>query len=90
MRTVTQNMLGVRFRCAWICGSGNAGESVCLADEAGFNKVVADLRVLTKLIQVENPDIPLFFCDDSMGSMLIKLYIQLYGDDLAGAVLSGS
>ncbi len=70
--------------------NGNVGEAICFADEAGFDKVVADMRALTEIIQSENPDIPLFLFGHSMGSMLTRRYIQLYGDDLVGAVLSGS
>lgn len=71
--------------------SGNAdAEAICFADEAGFDKVVADMRTLTEIIQAENPDIPLFLFGHSMGSMLARRYIQLYGEELAGAVLSGS
>ena len=68
----------------------NASEAICFADEAGFDKVVADMRALTEIIQAENPDISLFMFGHSMGSMLTRRYIQLYGDDLAGAILSGS
>ena len=70
--------------------SGNIGEAICFADEDGFDKVVADMRALTEIIQTENPDIPLFLFGHSMGSMLTRRYIQLYGEDLSGAVLSGS
>lgn len=70
--------------------NGNVGEAICFADEAGFDKVIADMRALTEIIQTENPAIPLFLFGHSMGSMLTRRYIQLYGDDLAGAVLSGS
>lgn len=70
--------------------NGNIGDAICFADEAGFDKVVADMRALTAIIQTENPGIPLFLFGHSMGSMLTRRYIQLYGDDLAGAVLSGS
>lgn len=70
--------------------NGNAGEAICFADDEGFDKVVADMRALTEIIQSENPAIPLFLFGHSMGSMLTRRYIQLYGDDLAGTVLSGS
>jgi alpha-beta hydrolase superfamily lysophospholipase len=70
--------------------NGNVGEAICFADEAGFDKVVADMRALTEIIQAENPAIPLFLFGHSMGSMLTRRYIQFYGDDLTGAVLSGS
>ncbi|MGB9342238.1 alpha/beta fold hydrolase, partial [Trichococcus sp.] len=68
----------------------NLGEEICFADEAGFDKVVADMRALTEIIQTENPGIPVFLFGHSMGSMLTRRYIQLYGGDLAGAILSGS
>ncbi|MFY9902729.1 MAG: lysophospholipase [Trichococcus sp.] len=70
--------------------NGNVGEAICFADEAGFDKVVADMRALAEIIQTENPDIPIFLFGHSMGSMLTRRYIQLYGEDLAGAILSGS
>ena len=40
--------------------NGNVGEAICFADKAGFDKVVADMRALTEIIQTENPGIPLF------------------------------
>lgn len=70
--------------------NGSAGEAICFADEAGFDKVVADMRGLTGIIQVEHPGLPIFLFGHSMGSMLTRRYIQLYGEDLAGAILSGS
>jgi alpha-beta hydrolase superfamily lysophospholipase len=70
--------------------NGNVGEAICFADEAGFDKVVADMRALTEIIQAETPAIPVFLFGHSMGSMLTRRYIQLYGNDLAGAILSGS
>ena len=70
--------------------NGNVGEAICFADEAGFDKVVADMRALTEIIQADHPGLPLFLFGHSMGSLLTRRYIQLYGDDLAGAVLSGS
>ena len=70
--------------------NGNVGEAICFADKAGFDKVVADMRALTEIIQTENPGIPLFLFGHSMGSMLTRRYIQLYGENLAGTILSGS
>ena len=68
----------------------NLGEAICFADESGFDKVVADMWALTEIVQAENPDIPLFMFGHSMGSMLTRRYIQLYGGNFAGAILSGS
>lgn len=70
--------------------NGNVGEAICFAEENGFDKVVSDMRALTEIIQTENPDIPLFLFGHSMGSMLTRRYIQLYGEYLSGAILSGS
>jgi len=70
--------------------NGNAGEAICFADEAGFDKVVADMRGLTRIIQEKHPGLPIFLFGHSMGSLLTRRYIQLHGDDLAGAILSGS
>ncbi|WP_311315671.1 alpha/beta hydrolase [Neobacillus niacini] len=60
------------------------------ADEQGFEKVVKDMETLTSIIEREYPDVPIFLFGHSMGSFLSRRYIQLYGNRLAGVILSGT
>lgn len=60
------------------------------ADEQGFERVVNDMEILTSIIEKEYPGVPIFLFGHSMGSFLSRRYIQLYGDRLAGVVLSGT
>ncbi|MFU0800998.1 MAG: alpha/beta hydrolase [Xylanivirga thermophila] len=57
----------------------------------GFNRMVLDMKELTKFIRnVENPNFPLFLFGHSMGSFLSQRYISLYGKDIQGVILSGT
>lgn len=60
------------------------------AKENGFEKVVGDLHALTLHIKNEHPNLPLILFGHSMGSFLSRRYIQLYGNDLDGVILSGT
>lgn len=60
------------------------------ADQDGFEKVVSDMVYLTKIIEKENPSVPIFLLGHSMGSFLSRRYIQLYGEKLTGVILSGT
>jgi alpha-beta hydrolase superfamily lysophospholipase len=59
------------------------------ADKNGWIKVVTDMRNLTKIIQLDYPDTPVFLMGHSMGSFLARTYITLY-DDIQGVILSGT
>jgi alpha-beta hydrolase superfamily lysophospholipase len=74
-------------------GHGKTAKSLEMAGIAGpdgWNGMMRDLRQLTGVIKKENPDIPLFFIGHSMGSLLAQHYIQKWGAELKGAVLSGT
>jgi alpha-beta hydrolase superfamily lysophospholipase len=60
------------------------------ADENGFEKVVQDMHQLTRIIESEYPQTPIFLFGHSMGSFLSKRYIQIYGNRLSGVILSGT
>ncbi|HEU5138580.1 MAG TPA: alpha/beta hydrolase [Bacillales bacterium] len=60
------------------------------ADENGWELVVDDLHELTKIAKEEQPGVPVFLFGHSMGSFLSRRYIQKYGTELAGVVLSGT
>jgi len=60
------------------------------ADEKGWDKVVDDMLVLTKLIRKENPKVPIFLFGHSMGSFLSRHYAMLHGNEIKGLILSGT
>jgi alpha-beta hydrolase superfamily lysophospholipase len=64
---------------------GNAG----VLGPNGWRSVVNDLHELTDIIRKENPNLPIFLIGHSWGAMLTEDYIQEWGNELKGAVLSG-
>ena len=57
---------------------------------SGWRGVVNDVYELSKIIKKENPNLPLFLLGHSWGAMLAQDYIQEWGNELKGAVLSGT
>lgn len=60
------------------------------AEDHGWDTVVEDIHTVSLAIQQAHPGLPLFYFGHSMGSLLGRDYITRYGQDLAGAVLSGT
>lgn len=60
------------------------------ADENGWYKVVDDMHTLTRIIHKNHPGTPVFLLGHSMGSLLARNYIFLYGHDISGVILSGT
>lgn len=60
------------------------------ADENGWDLVVEDMHELTNIIKIENPKLPIFLFGHSMGSFLSRTYMQRYGKDVNGVILSGT
>ena len=67
-----------RMERAGICGEG------------GWRGILKDLKQLSDIIIGENPGLPLFFFGHSMGSMLAQGYMQNWGDQVKGVILSGT
>ena len=65
---------------------GNAG----VLGPNGWRGVVNDLHELTNIIKKELPDLPIFLIGHSWGAMLTQDYIQDWGNELKGAILSGT
>jgi alpha-beta hydrolase superfamily lysophospholipase len=61
-----------------------------IAGEDGWNGMINDEKQLSELIKKENAGLPLFLFGHSMGSFLAQGYIERWGSELKGAVLSGS
>ncbi|HEX7063534.1 MAG TPA: alpha/beta hydrolase [Bacillales bacterium] len=60
------------------------------ADENGWELVVDDLYELTKIIKERHSGCPVFLFGHSMGSFLVRRYVQKYGNEVAGIILSGT
>lgn len=73
------------------------GQSVVSEDNLGFFHeskgnacVIGDIHYLRKFIQKKYPDVPYFMLGHSMGSFLLRQYIGLYGNGIAGAIVMGT
>ncbi len=61
-----------------------------IAGPDGWNGMLRDVRQLNQIIRQENPGLPVFFFGHSMGSLIAQQYIQNWGSELKGAILSGT
>jgi len=61
-----------------------------ICGEDGWNGIVKDAKQLSDLIKARYPEAPFFLFGHSMGSMIAQDYIQRWGDQLDGVILSGS
>ena len=73
------------------------GESVTSDDKHGFFKhpdgnecVIKDLHKLRKRTEKKYPDVTYFMLGHSMGSFLIREYMMVYGQGLAGVIVMGT
>ncbi|RDW16575.1 lysophospholipase [Oceanobacillus arenosus] len=75
-------------------GHGKTGEKQGLlgyfSDQDGFLKSVDDMHAISLKIKHEYPGIPLILFGHSMGSFLVRNYIQLYSEQIDGVILSGT
>ena len=56
----------------------------------GWNWMVKDAKQLTAIIKEKHPGLPVFLFGHSMGSLMAQQYIQNWGAELQGVVLSGT
>lgn len=73
------------------------GESVAdtadwgyFAEEHPSDVLVADMHRLRSMTAQENPGVPYFMLGHSMGSYMLRKYLSLHGEGLAGAVIMGT
>ncbi len=66
--------------------AGNAG----VLGPNGWSGTVNSIHELSKIIKKENSDIPLFLLGHSWGSLLAQDYIQEWGNEIKGVILSGT
>ena len=90
----------------FLCGKGyyvvgndhlGHGKSVQAKSEYGFFNekygnacVIGDMHTLRQRTEKKYPGLPYFMLGHSMGSSLLRQYIQMYGNGLSGAVLVGT
>lgn len=60
-----------------------------IAGADGWCGFVQDARQVSALIQQQHPELPLFLFGHSMGAALAQRYLQQWGGDLQGVILSG-
>lgn len=73
------------------------GASVTSNDRHGYfahpngnECLIADLHTLRRKTQEKYPDVPYFVLGHSMGSFLIRQYIQIHPEGLSGAIIVGT
>lgn len=66
------------------------GQLGFIANEDGFGRLVQDTKLIIDYIKKEHPSLPIFIFGHSMGSFIIRNYIQTCSQEIAGVILSGS
>jgi len=56
----------------------------------GASHLVEDLKSLKVLMNSKYPHLPYFMLGHSMGSFILRKYLSLYGEELDGAIISGT
>ncbi|TYR81131.1 lysophospholipase [Priestia megaterium] len=75
-------------------GHGQTGEKSGLfghfADENGFERVVEDLKEINEFIHQQHPKTPVYLMGHSMGSFLVRRFVQRFHNTVNGVILSGT
>ena len=61
-----------------------------LADKDGWKKSIAVLYDLNQIIQKNHPGLPVIMFGHSMGSVMVQTYMQHFGKEVNGFILSGT
>ena len=81
------------------CGNDHLGHGQTAPDESalgftaprgGADLIVEDLHQMTALVRARFPDTPVILYGHSMGSFAARWYLTRYGEELAGALISGT
>ncbi|OZI13573.1 alpha/beta hydrolase [Bacillaceae bacterium SAS-127] len=75
-------------------GHGRTGEKSGLlgffTEENGFERVVDDLKEINDEVHRMHPDLPIFMMGHSMGSFLVRRYLQRFSGTINGVIISGT
>ncbi len=79
-----------------VCQSDHLGHGRAVTDASEYGDfqsasyLIEDLRALRQLLRQKYRYLPYFMLGHSMGSFLVREYINLYPDELNGVILSGT
>jgi len=71
-------------------GKSATPEQKGLMGPNGWSGAVKSIKALTDVIKKEKPNLPVFLLGHSWGSFMAQNYIQDYGKELKGVILSGT
>lgn len=75
-------------------GHGQTGDALnelgYFSDENGWQRVVDDIKSITKRIKQEHPGKDIIIMGHSMGSILARTALQQFGEEYKGAIISGT
>ena len=66
------------------------GEFGFFTEQDPATVVVRDVHRLKKMMQEDYPELPVFICGHSMGSFIVRNYIQMYGSGIDAAFIMGT
>ncbi|WP_227994845.1 alpha/beta fold hydrolase [Oceanobacillus sp. CFH 90083] len=70
--------------------TGEMGMRGYFTEENGFQRVVTDLYEIMLYGKKTFPNLPYYFLGHSMGSFLMRNFIQYYSDEIDGLILTGT
>ncbi len=71
--------------------AGSVEELGYFSDKNGWSKVLEDINNLHHHALKEHPKLPVFILGHSMGSLLLRHYVQIYPDmEISGAIVMGT
>ncbi len=82
-----------------VCGNDHIGHGASVARRAelgffstrdGWKYLIEDVKQLTDLMQQRYPGLPYFMLGHGMGSLILRLYLVDYGENISGCILTGT
>ncbi|MFY9198412.1 MAG: alpha/beta fold hydrolase [Acutalibacteraceae bacterium] len=81
-----------------VCGNDHLGhgksagslEELSLMPKDGRVRVIDDMHKLYNIMSKRYPELPYFMFGHSIGSLCARIYVSLFGEELAGAVFCGT
>lgn len=70
------------------------GDTAKTPDDLGYTVsadcLIEDVHKMTEILKSEYKDLPVFLLGHSMGSFISRCYLEKYGKELAGSIISGT